>query len=970
MNQRPERPLVVKCQFDGSSKRITFTSARNCSYDLLRHRVEQCYSLYATSYSIAYKDDDGEITDITTDADLTEAIVYFQAGSDDPPISSGASILSGHSIRSRKITLRVHITVDYDGPSLSDTSSLVSVDEYKQRNGSQQSFSFGAPSEFDEDAVTISSKDHIAPAGRSIAGSKSQVSGRSWDLLSEPVQAGPSTSLHYKSDHPSDPFSDQTRVPPPPETPPDPDAVFERLKLEESSQDDASSIQHETRNLYESDRGAAWLRDQNARTIKNMLGGLPQPSISSGSSSILEGEGQRGDLALEQDPRGNYYYAYTSSSSRESGVYEIPQTKPRPSSRNLNWLAAQQAASSHPDPDIRPSPPPSVELAPSQGYSPENHSINDIPRELLQFLPLSPPPADTLTDCSECGVLLDAIRYVCVVCGPKRPVSQSNKGKGRSMSAPNGHGHPPDHNHNHLHAHEYSYPPRPMNGHHHYSDNASSSSRSSSGSYLHRNGSADSSGSGGRQHIKPLPRIPGASLPPITASSSQATLVPPPQRDRDPGYELCAGCLEDAGVNHAITGNPNALPAGPSSPNPVPSSPEDASQWRRLAPQKGKTRHAYREMVWGHLGWKDVEQDDSQVNECSTCAAVTSRQRYKCVSCKKFNLCRGCYSQVHDLHPSHAFVALPDEAVPEPSESDQYEIIPPDIASEGEKSMVHPGVRCAHCMQEIVGARFHCVVCDNIDICANCESAGLPGNLDSSDGGHTSSHISIKIPYPLETDEVEQASRRANNLWQGRDAASVGLQPLLVPKANSVISGYARTIISSGSRPPDNDHHMYCNGCGGNIVGVRYQCANCPSQPQCVSLCENCEPNSYAVHDPSHVFFKLPRPVQKPLASPYAFLPRLYKPNAGPPPGMDPQTYLANLKHSVAVCDRCMSSIQGVWFRCAYCGADYCDACEAVDTHNDSHCFMAFKSPVDMQALKAFTPVENPPPIIPYPIYR
>jgi len=35
----------------------------------------------------------------------------------------------------------------------------------------------------------------------------------------------------------------------------------------------------------------------------------------------------------------------------------------------------------------------------------------------------------------------------------------------------------------------------------------------------------------------------------------------------------------------------------------------------------------------------------------------------------------------------------------------------------------------------------------NIDICSNCETAGLPGNLDASDGGHTSSHIMLKVIY-------------------------------------------------------------------------------------------------------------------------------------------------------------------------------------------------------------------------------
>ncbi len=107
-------------------------------------QVEQCFSLSAFSYTISYKDDDGEITDITTESDLTEAIQYFQAGSDDFPSSSAASILSGRSFGRSKITLRVHINVDYDGPSLSDTSSLVSIEEYKGRNTSEYSLSFHA----------------------------------------------------------------------------------------------------------------------------------------------------------------------------------------------------------------------------------------------------------------------------------------------------------------------------------------------------------------------------------------------------------------------------------------------------------------------------------------------------------------------------------------------------------------------------------------------------------------------------------------------------------------------------------------------------------------------------------------------------------------------------------------------------------------------------------------------------------
>ena len=49
------------------------------------------------------------------------------------------------------------------------------------------------------------------------------------------------------------------------------------------------------------------------------------------------------------------------------------------------------------------------------------------------------------------------------------------------------------------------------------------------------------------------------------------------------------------------------------------------------------------------------------------------------------------------------------------------------------------------CLLPIVGALFHCAICESVDICSNCEAAGLPGNLDSEEGGHDSSHILLKV---------------------------------------------------------------------------------------------------------------------------------------------------------------------------------------------------------------------------------
>jgi hypothetical protein len=58
--------------------------------------------------------------------------------------------------------------------------------------------------------------------------------------------------------------------------------------------------------------------------------------------------------------------------------------------------------------------------------------------------------------------------------------------------------------------------------------------------------------------------------------------------------------------------------------------------------------------------------------------------------------------------------------------------------------------------------------------------------------------------------------------------------------------------------------------------------------------------------------------------------------------------YLKSVRHNIARCDRCITQIQGEWFRCAYCGRDLCDTCEKLDTHDNSHIFIVFKSTVSV----------------------
>lgn len=550
---------------------------------------------------------------------MTEAIQYFQAGNDDPPTSSAASILSGRSFGSRKITLRVHISVEYDGPSLSDTSSLVSLEEYQNRNSSQLSFSLGAPSELDDDAVTVSSRDTGAmsrapsnglapPLRRDQPGS--QLSGESsWDSL----RSGRSASgAQEASGFSKPPTSDTARVSNPSVKDKDPsisfvEAPFERLKLEEALQDDNSSVDYDHR-LSGHDRGAAWLRDQNDRTLRTMLGVYPAPSVS------LEDEDELGgDLALERDPRGKYYYSYTHTGSSgasqshedahedagneelEAGIDDVERVnKPRPTSRHLNWLAAQQIATSA----RSESRVPKASFIPtlSEPSIPENDIPPDIPPEFRQYIPVPNPPQEELTECSECSVLLDSIRYVCSTCGEKAPKSETDKGKGKIDPFSDIYCYPPKPKHI---SHASSVPSLQK---HHSIISAAPSFSSSSRTYV---GTSESVYGGPQtptnEHFKPSPNY-----------STEKSLAIPGAHDAGLGYELCSGCIESAGVTHAIEAGlaPGSSPIASHSPIPSPEDAQRALEWRRSAPRhKGQLRHAYQEKIWGHSGWEDVGMD-------------------------------------------------------------------------------------------------------------------------------------------------------------------------------------------------------------------------------------------------------------------------------------------------------------------------------------------------------------------------
>ncbi|KAH9172964.1 hypothetical protein EDB89DRAFT_2069194 [Lactarius sanguifluus] len=901
VSERPDKPLVVKCDYNARRQKLSFTSARYCSYDGLKEKIEKHFALSAQHFAIQWKDHDGEENYIQDEVSLDEAIEYYHSGDEGSVRSSGSAFASRSSSRHHKITMFVQVRVEYDGPSLSDTSSLASREDSPEE--SQFSFS-PAPGELsipqlDDDAVTVSSKDtrHRSRQGCRdpslfkkllTGGTRSQAAGSSSQnslprKLSRSRMFGIRSRASYTDEDPTGRSIRDNTNGPSSDNPAnteraytnDPSAVFARLKLEEQL---SSSLPHEHSSI-QTDRRKAWLQEQSNQT-KASLGVVPAPSTSDdafslNTSSPLSDGVPDMDILLQKDERGKYYYNYTGSGSSESAgdtEYEVVTNE-----------------------------------------SPPNNDVG-IPHELL--IP------EEVTGCDECGCVLDQMRYICTTCGEKTPTSRAALevaaaaviGKGKSREFPNyvHHYHGPSTEYN---LEEPTYPPHAHRVH----VTASLLSYSPTQTVL------------GRRIGSQTTLVPSSS----SGSSSSTARA---------GYELCNMCFTKVGVDHSLVGGVDA----PSSPT----SPQTASELaiaRRSAPkQNGQLRHAFVEQVWGFHGWQVIEQDEMS-HHCSGCQSVLSGNRYKCGICDNFTICRACFSEVHNIHPIHPFLEM--EVKPASRTRSRSEVSHCD-GNVDEPSLKHPGVQCFNCQQDIVGARFRCVDCMNIniDICSNCETAGLPGNLDASDGGHSSSHIMLKIPVPLNMHEVQNVSQRAHGLSHGRDRADL------------------RGVVAAEALQP-----RPLSASGTNALTA-------PPNLQSFNLCSDCEIKSYRVHDPMHTFLKIHRPVDipGPLESEFPIIPILAFSDIEIP--LDPhqaaplRTYQVTqqvisatshmpLLSATGICGVSLAS--GTAVRSA--AKDLCADCEVLDTHDGTHLFVVFKAPVDMQAFRHFADLENPagsPPVL------
>lgn len=375
---------------------------------------------------------------------------------------SGYSSRSSSSSSSRKITLRVDVQVDYDGPSLSDTASLNSLEEDKDRSASDSgSFvhverGYGRElGEMDEDTMTISERptiagqaDHQANGLPPKRGSGSVASTEMFSFLQRKDAAQPlrlqtnisSTTLLQPAQTPT-----ETRK----------DNVFERLKAPESigTLSPTSSV-----GKPQGGGTAQWLKEQSAQMIQSVLGGVPTPSDKALSVSDLEpnyqsslsfatedqegrelkdkGEdGVEGDISgsleleLGRNGRGDWYYTCTGSTFSHSGDDHDPEPAHASTSRTSE---RQPTASTSARPPSMSTDATSIKEEDEEYFPPEANE------DFKQYLPPSqssdtlvgPDPTE-LTECSNCGAVLDTFRYVCATCGPRLPrVAGNDEGDG------------------------------------------------------------------------------------------------------------------------------------------------------------------------------------------------------------------------------------------------------------------------------------------------------------------------------------------------------------------------------------------------------------------------------------------------------------------------------------------------------------------------------------------------------------
>ncbi|KIV82004.1 hypothetical protein PV11_04145 [Exophiala sideris] len=114
---------------------------------------------------------------------------------------------------------------------------------------------------------------------------------------------------------------------------------------------------------------------------------------------------------------------------------------------------------------------------------------------------------------------------------------------------------------------------------------------------------------------------------------------------------------------------------------------------------------------------------------CDGCDKDIYGIRHKCLSCPDFDYCSTCITSAGKKHPGHRFIPV----------YKRLQVL--RKAKQYHRGVHCDGPLCVNAKGYIVGDRYKCAVCHDIDFCASCEA--LPEN------GHNPTHPLIKFKTPL-----------------------------------------------------------------------------------------------------------------------------------------------------------------------------------------------------------------------------
>jgi len=90
---------------------------------------------------------------------------------------------------------------------------------------------------------------------------------------------------------------------------------------------------------------------------------------------------------------------------------------------------------------------------------------------------------------------------------------------------------------------------------------------------------------------------------------------------------------------------------------------------------------------------------------CDNCNQEITGVRYKCIVCDDFDLCEEC--KTLEVHSEHSMISIT--------------IL--DVTKD--KEGIHYGILCDVCDQDVIGIRYKCTVCEDYDLCEDCNCDGI-----------------------------------------------------------------------------------------------------------------------------------------------------------------------------------------------------------------------------------------------------